>query len=147
MMRRRNDSGAVALEVALLMPVFLMVVALIVVAGVRTLYAGLAENEARRAARMASIHTTSSTSSPYPATAAVCAQAGLPIPGATYNAATGCSVTNDMNPLNASPGEGDLVTVELTYGIPMLQAFVGWVPGSSLDAVATVTVRASVIRE
>ncbi|MGH2689309.1 MAG: hypothetical protein ACRDKW_10955, partial [Actinomycetota bacterium] len=108
---------------------------------------GLAENEARQAARTASIHTTSSTSSPYPTEAAVCAQAALPIPGATYNAATGCSVTNDMNPLNSSPGEGDLVTVELTYGIPMLQAFVGWVPGSSLDAVATVTVSASVIRE
>jgi Flp pilus assembly protein TadG len=145
---RQQDAGAVAVEFALVFPVFLAIVGFMLAVGLRAIYVALAEHEVREAAREASIRTTSSPVSPYPDQVdrtALCADAAPPIGGVRYTPASDCSVVN--LPATSSPGEGDVVTVTVTWRLPMLESFFGWVPGTSLDALATIRASGSVIRE
>jgi hypothetical protein len=47
----------------------------------------------------------------------------------------------------ATPIEGDVVTVTLTYRVSAIQGLVGWLPGSIVDGLRVISASASVYRE
>ena len=148
--RLRDESGATAVEFALVVPVFLTIVAMIVVVALRMVYAGLAENEARSMARTASMRTSALSTSPYPdATAAarltLCGNGALPIAGAAYSAATDCTFTDLKK--GSTAAEGDIVKVTLTYRITAIDGLTSWLPAGITSSLDSVSATASVVRE
>ncbi len=147
---RSGQRGATALEVALLIPLLVSAIAMVAATGLRMLYLGLAEHEARTMARIAGIRTTSSQTSPYPDNTAaarltLCGRGAMPVPGATYNPSTNCQIVKEPN--LSSPSEGDLVTVMLSYRVTPIQGLVGWLPAGIADGLSLVQTSASVYRE
>jgi Flp pilus assembly protein TadG len=145
-----SQRGASALEFALLLPMLLSVMAMVLATGLRMMYAGLAEHEARTLARTTGIRTTSSSASPYPDDTSahrltLCGQGAIAVPGATFNPSTDCSIVKQPN--SAVPMEGDIVTVTLTYRLTAVQALVGWLPSGVADGLSVVKASASVTRE
>jgi Flp pilus assembly protein TadG len=144
------ERGASAVELALVLPILMSVLGIVLTTGLRMVYVGLAEHEARTVVRTASIRTTSSSSSPYPDNTAanrlaLCGQGAISLPGTTFSPSTGCVITKDPNV--SSPSEGDLVTVTLTYQATIIQKFVGWLPANILNGLSTITASASASRE
>jgi hypothetical protein len=145
-----GQRGASALELALLLPMLLSILAMVLATGLRMLYAGLAEHEARTLARVTGIRTTSSSVSPYPDDTAahrltLCGQGAIAVPGATFNPSTDCSIVKQPNV--ATPIEGDVVTVTLTYHATAIQGLVGWLPSGVANGLSWIKASASVTRE
>ncbi|MGH9268059.1 MAG: hypothetical protein ACRD0D_07770, partial [Acidimicrobiales bacterium] len=136
------------LEFALVLPVVLALVGMVILTGLRAVYSGLAEHQARELAREVTIRSGLSTRSPYPDEvdlAGLCAGAAMPLPGAAL-APGGCSVVN-LSAASSGIGGGDVVTVSLTYQIPALQALDGFLPGVSVNGLSVVRASASMSRE
>ncbi len=151
MKRRQSERGTVALEFALLLPVVLLLVGTMIITGMRGVYSALAVHEARIAAREASIRKDQSTSlrypssSPYPSETDICnpSERSLAFPGSIL---IQCEVRNLSK--NLSQGDGDVVTVTLTYELRPLTALANFVASSfSAADLAILTQRASVMRE
>lgn len=145
-----DQRGAATVELALVLPIFLAVVAMVMVTGFRMVYAGLAEHGARTVAREAGIRTTISPSSPYPDSSAssrltLCGKGAPPVAGVTYNAATDCSIVK--TPDVSTPAEGDIVEVTLTYRVTLIQTLVGWLPANVVNGLSVVSASAAVLRE
>lgn len=139
----RGEHGAVALEFVLVLPFTLLIIGMLLVTGLRAVYAGLAEAEVREAARTASIRKGFSTTAPYPTENEICDSVDLPVPGTTLaSPPDGCRVINQPN-LGSDQGVGDIVTVELTYNLDALD----WLDPFSIEGFDTVTRSASVMRE
>ena len=138
------------MEFALVLPILVGSLAMVLATGLRMFYVGLAEHEARTVARVAGLRTTISPASPYPddtaaSRLALCGQGALAVPGTAYNAATDCSVVKLPNV--ATPIEGDVVTVTLTYRVSAIQGLVGWLPAGIVDGLSVIRASASVYRE
>jgi Flp pilus assembly protein TadG len=137
-------------EFALVLPILMSLLGIVMATGLRMVYVGLAEHEARTVVRTASIRTTSSRTSPYPDNTAanrlaLCGQGALALPGATFSASTDCVIVKAPNA--SSPAEGDMVTVSLTYHLTVIQKLVGFLPGNILTGLSSVSASASAYRE
>jgi Flp pilus assembly protein TadG len=149
-MRRliRGERGATAVEFALIVPVLLGIVAFVVVAGLRLVYVGLAENEARSMARAASIRSAPSVAYG-DATAAgrltLCNAGTMVLAGADYVASADC-VFQDFKK-SSTAGEGDIVKVTLTYRITSIQGLLSWLPTGVVNGLTNITASASMVRE
>ena len=112
-----RDDGATAIEVALILPVFLATVLMTLYGGLYLYYAAVAEHVARHAVRDATLPV--SGTSTYPTTGQVYTDAkttgGPLIPAPT-------SVSLASNPSSGDPREGDEVTVTVTYQLPAVQS-------------------------
>lgn len=131
---RSRDAGATSVEFALVLPLFLTLIAGVLVFGLAMFYAGLAEHAARTGLRKAVIRTSTG----YPGAAAVrstinTSLAGL-LPDPTNSNAT--LVVRDpvdaaVNPRGA---QGDRVTVTVEYDLPAVGAALRLIPDNALRA-------------
>lgn len=133
-MRRRDDAGATAVEFALVAPIVFLLIFAALYGGFYYYYAAVSAHVARAVARDASIPQHGS----YP-TAAEEKVVADNVGGAMIPSPT--SVTLDPNP---AVGEGNAVTVSVTYDLPLLD-FLGrtmpFVPMPSSVVTRSVTVR------
>lgn len=134
---RRGDTGAVVVETALVIPVLLMLLIGIMVFGLRMVYAGVAENAASKALRMATIPVGSA----YPSEAAVRAAVEgldsvqlLGAPSCPASAAPGCRGVE----VSTGSQQGAPVTVTVRYHVPVLRTVVGLWPFGTLDRLASI---------
>lgn len=115
--RSSRDDGATAIEVALILPVFLATVLMTFYGGLYLYYAAVAEHVARHAVRDATLPV--SGTSTYPSTGQVYNDAkstgSALIPAPT-------SVSLASTPSSGDPREGDEVTVTVTYQLPAVQS-------------------------
>ncbi|HVV77571.1 MAG TPA: TadE/TadG family type IV pilus assembly protein [Mycobacteriales bacterium] len=132
---RRDDEGATALEFALVLPVVVAVCFFAIYGAMFFFYSAVADHVARTVARQVSIPTTNSgTTYPDSSAATVLSDAksaaGTLIPNPTTAVATSL-------PSSGTPEQGDLVTVTVTYKLPLLSGLGGLVPGlSSIDSIS-----------
>jgi Flp pilus assembly protein TadG len=133
MKRLRKDTGATAVEFALVAPVVFLLIFAVVFAGMYFFYAAVADHIAREVARDASIpsHGAYPTESDERTVASNSAGTLLPAP-----------TTVDLTP-TTTPGEGNELTVTVTYDVPGLAAVGQLLPflPKSGQLTRTVTVR------
>jgi Flp pilus assembly protein TadG len=134
-----RDDGATAIEVALVLPMFLATVLMTFYGGLYLYYAAVAEHVARHAVRDATLPM--SGTSTYPTTDQVYATAkstgGALIPAPT-------TVSLASTPYDDPPREGDEVTVTVTYHLPAVQAVADalwFLPKPPTDVTRTATGR------
>lgn len=148
MMRRLNphgdrDSGATAVEFALVFPVVLVAMMFAIYGAMFFYYNAVGGHVARTIARKLSI-PVGQTGSGYPGQDATSLTtdahnaAGTLIPDPT--SASAHSQGND-----ATPEEGDLVTVTITYQLPVLSQLSSLVPG--LSGISTISQSATERRQ
>lgn len=146
----RRQDGEIAAEFALILPLALFLMGILMVLGFRGLYLALANLEVREAARTASIREGFAADAPYPDPSDVCADAEIAFPGSSL---TSCTITNREANSAGGRGTGDIVDVELTYEVTILEPFVGFMQplvatgGGTVSGFDTLQVRASVMRE
>jgi len=133
-MNRRHDTGAVAVELALVLPIAITVIFSTIYGGLYFYYSAAASHIARAVARDASIPDHGQYPSAADETTFASAAAGRMLPAPT-------SVS-----LNADPevGAGNELTVTVTYDLPALTdvaSLLPFLPGSSGTMTRTVTVR------
>jgi len=138
-LRRENlsdDRGATAVEFALVFPVILMVIFFALYGAMFFYYSAVAGHVARTVTRQISI-PVGRTGSGYPAEDATSLMTradnvgGPMIPNASD--ATAHNQGNDL-----TPEEGDLVTVTITYKLPVMSQLASVIPGlSAIDTVST----------
>jgi Flp pilus assembly protein TadG len=133
--RLRDDSGATAVEFALIFPVVLMVSFFVLYGAMYFYYSAVAGHVARTVTRQVSI-PVGQTGSGYPAedTTSLMSRAdnvgGTMIPNASD--ATAHNQGNDP-----TPEEGDLVTVTITYNLPVMSQLASVIPGlSAIDTIS-----------
>jgi Flp pilus assembly protein TadG len=142
MSRRRtnNDSGATAVEMAMILPVLMLTLFFSLYGAMYFFYSAVADHVARSVARQVSI-PVGQTGSAYPdATPGTVADDAAKTAGSLLPNPT--SVTTSSLPAGAA-AEGDLVTVTVTYKLPVLSQLGSLVPG--LTGIETIT-RASTER-
>jgi Flp pilus assembly protein TadG len=131
---RSRDEGATAVEMALILPVVFTVVFFTLYGAMFVYYSAIADHVAQKVAREVSI-PTGSTGSSYPD-----AVHGL-VSGDVSSAAGGLIPTpqgwsTTSLPSTGEPQEGDLVTVSVTYHLPVLSQLSSLVPGlTGIDSV------------
>jgi Flp pilus assembly protein TadG len=131
----RRDEGATAVEFAIVLPVVLTTVFFALYGAMFFYYSAVADHVARSVARQVSI-PIAQTGSGYPDASAATvlndarADAGGLIAAPTSAVATSSGATS-------TPQEGDLVTVTVTYQLPVLSQLASVVPG--LSAISTIT--------
>ena len=113
-----RDEGATAIEVALILPMFLAIVLMTLYGGLYLYYAAVAEHVARHAVRDATLPV--SGTSTYPSTGQVYTDAKS-TGGALIPAPTSVSLASTPS-YDDPPREGDEVTVTVTYQLPAVQA-------------------------
>jgi Flp pilus assembly protein TadG len=132
---RHNDEGATAVEFAIVLPVVVTVCFFALYGAMFFFYGAVADHVARTVARQVSIPTGQS-GSPYPdaspatvvTDAKSAAGALLPDPTSAVAAST---------PAAGSPAQGDLVTVTVTYKLPLLSNLAAIIPGmSAIDSIS-----------
>ncbi len=146
---RHSERGTVALEFALLLPVILLFIGALMIAGMRGVYSALAQHEARVGAREASIRLGQASSDPYPTQFQICDSPNrlLAFPGSDFIQAE-CTVSNSSAPTARGLGTGDIVTVTLVYRLPAITALSDFVENAfNAGALAVVSQSASVMRE
>ncbi|HEX3705355.1 MAG TPA: TadE/TadG family type IV pilus assembly protein [Mycobacteriales bacterium] len=122
--RTRKEDGATAVEFALVLPVLVTTIFFALYGGLYFYYGAMADHVARTVARQVSI-PVGQTGSAYPdANAATVvadakAAAGTLIPNPSTATATSL-------PATSSPEEGDMVTVTVTYKLPVLDLMPGF---------------------
>lgn len=125
----RRDEGATAVEFAIVLPVVLSVCFFALYGAMYFFYGALADHVARSLARQVSI-PIAQTGSGYPdgsqatLTADAQSDAGSLMPSPT-------TVTSTSAPATGSPQQGDLVTVTVTYKLPVLDQLASLIPGMS----------------
>jgi Flp pilus assembly protein TadG len=137
-LRRRNltdDTGATAAEFALVFPVILMVTFFALYGAMYFYYSAVAGHVARTVTRQLSI-PVGQTGNSYPvedATSLISradSVGGTMIPNASN--ATAHNQGNDL-----TPEEGDLVTVTITYKLPVMSQLASVIPGlSAIDTIS-----------
>ena len=154
--RRSDDSGAVAVEFSILVPIAMLFIGFLIALGLRTLWAGLADDAARSLARYASIRTSSGN---YPSRPAVITKSGTLLGGilgtptvSLTQAQTGALSYNQDSSTTTGVGEGDVLTVTVTYDVPGISILADWVKripliGFDLTGFTTVTETSSARRE
>ena len=126
---QRRDEGTTALEFALVLPVIITTVFFGLYGAFYFFYGAMADHVARSVVRQVSI-PVGQTGSAYPdanaatVTSDAKSAAGTLIPNPT-------SVQTTSLPAAGTPKEGDMVTVTVTYKLPLLDMF-GW---SGLDTI------------
>jgi Flp pilus assembly protein TadG len=151
-MSRGRDDGAVTVEFAAVALFALALLFGLVLLGVHAAYSGLAEHGARKAARAAAVRSLATGQ--YPNDDEIMAAAEVPngVLGTPVSvvvdrrAGSGTSIvpcTVDGTGGTRRCGQGDIVTVTITYGTPGLSAVSGAVPGFAGRALETITREAS----
>ncbi|HVX70109.1 MAG TPA: TadE/TadG family type IV pilus assembly protein [Mycobacteriales bacterium] len=128
---RRDDEGATAVEFALVLPVVVAVCFFALYGALFFFYSAMADHVARTVAREVSIPTTTSGGTYPDASVGTLAKkaAGTLIPDPSSAVAT-------PKPSTGTPQEGDLVTVSVTYQLPVLSQLASVVPGlSGIDSI------------
>lgn len=123
----RHDRGAAALETALVVPVVLLLTGAVLLMGLRTVYASLAEHSARVAARHATIRQPT-----YPTEAQVEDAAANAVPAGLLGRP---AVRYDR------PGvlrQGQRVVVTVRYDVPVLRFADLLVPGVDMSRLAVI---------
>lgn len=138
-----RDEGATALEFAIVCPVVLAVCFFALYGAMFFYFSAVADHVARSVARQVSIPTGQSGSAYPDATAATVVSdadsaAGSLLPNPTSAVATSA-------PTTTTPSQGDLVTVTVTYQLPVLSQLATVIPG--LSAIDTISRSASERRQ
>lgn len=138
-----RDEGATALEFALVLPVIVVVTFFALYGAMFFFYSAVADHVARSVARQVSIPTGQSGSAYPDATAATVVTdaknaAGGFIPNPDSAVAT-------KSPSTGTPQQGDMVTVTVTYKLPVLSSISSVIPGFS--SITTITRSASERRQ
>jgi Flp pilus assembly protein TadG len=145
----RRDEGATALEFAIVLPVVLSVMFFALYGAMFFFYGAIADHVARTVSRVVSIPVTGNSAYPD-----VNCQSGQTCPAITAAAekAAGSLLPNPTDavvtwaPSNGqAPEQGDLVTVTVTYKLPLLDQLASVIPG--LSAIDTMTRSASERRQ
>ncbi|HVW80083.1 MAG TPA: TadE/TadG family type IV pilus assembly protein [Mycobacteriales bacterium] len=145
----RRDEGATALEFAIVLPVVLSVVFFALYGAMYFFYGAVADHVARTVVREVSIPVTGNSNYPD-----IDCQSGSTCTAVTAdaNSAAGSLLPNPSsavptwNPDNGQPPQqGDLVTVTVTYKLPLLDQLASVIPG--LSAIDTMTRSASERRQ
>jgi Flp pilus assembly protein TadG len=139
----RRDEGATALEFAIVFTVVLAVCFFALYGAMFFFYGAIADHVARSVARQVSIPVAQSGSGYPDATASTVvsdakAAAGSLLPNPTSAVAT-------ASPSTGTPAQGDLVTVTVTYKLPVLSNLASVIPG--LSAIDTISRSASERRQ
>jgi Flp pilus assembly protein TadG len=125
----RRDSGATAVEFALILPVVISVLFFTLYGALFFYYSAVADHVARSVARQVSI-PVGQTGTAYPdATPGAVATDAKNTGGSLIPTPTG--VTTVSAPASGTPEEGDLVTVSVTYHLPVLSQLSNLIPGLS----------------
>jgi Flp pilus assembly protein TadG len=149
---RHRDDGAVTVEFAVVGMVALVLLFGLVLLGVHAAYSGLAEHGARKAARAAAVRSIATGRYPTDdevSEAARISNGVLGTPVAVLverragSGSTSVPCTVDGAGGSRRCGEGDVVTVTLTYETPGLSAVGSAVPGFVGTALETITRQAS----
>jgi Flp pilus assembly protein TadG len=131
----RRDEGATAVELALILPVVLAVLFFILYGALFFFYSAVADHVARSVARQVSV-PVGQTGTSYPdASAGVVAADAKKTGGSLIPDPS--TVTTTTLPASATPAEGDLVTVTVTYHLPVLSDLGHIIPG--LSSITTIT--------
>lgn len=134
MRRRRDDEGSTAIETALTLQVTLMLLGGIFVFGLHMVYSGLAEHAARVGLRQATLQSSSG----YATEAQVLAKVKALYPVQVMGDPTSLVLTAAAPAGDPTAGQGDTVTVTVTYHVPGLAKAVELLPDSGLrDAFAS----------
>jgi Flp pilus assembly protein TadG len=121
--RRRADAGNAPLELVILAPVIIMLIALVIAVGRISVATGAISAAARDAARQASISL-----SPAAAQAAALASADAALANDGLDCAP--TVTPDLAGFAAPPGQPSTVTVTVSCTVPLADLTVPGMPGS-----------------
>jgi Flp pilus assembly protein TadG len=137
-LRRRplsDDTGATAVEFALVFPVVLMVSFFALYGAMYFYYSAVAGHVARTVTRQLSI-PVGQTGNSYPAedTTSLISRADN-VGGSMIPNASGATAHNQGN--DPTPEEGDLVTVTITYKLPVMSQLASVIPGlSAIDSIS-----------
>ncbi len=144
--RCQGDRGTTAVETALVLPVVLLLLGGTLTFALHAVYAGLADYAVREGLRTATVHPQ---------------VGGFADVAKVRSTVTGLFPSDLLGPpqsvllrtvtTTGSPGQGDLVQVEVTYVVPGIATAADLVPGtglkSALASLATITRTASGRRE
>lgn len=132
--RLRGDDGATAVEVALVLPLLLMLLGGILVFGLRMTYGALATHTAEVGLRDATLRTSAG----YPSESDV--RDGVEAMAITDLLGDPDSVTLAVTSTTTRKRQGDRVTVTVAYDVPAVRAAAGIVPflSSTLESLATI---------
>jgi Flp pilus assembly protein TadG len=125
----KKDEGTTAIEFSLVLPVIVTTVFFALYGALYFYYGAIADHVARSVARQVSI-PTGQTGSAYPDGNAATVKADAKSAAGTL-IPTPTNVTTTSLPATSTPSEGDMVTVTVTYKLPVLSMF-GW---SGLDTI------------
>jgi Flp pilus assembly protein TadG len=138
-----RDEGATALEFAIVLPVLLAVCFFALYGAMFFFYGALADHVARTVARQVSIPIAQSGSGyPDASAATVVADAKSAVGSLMPNPTSAVAASS---PATGTPAQGDLVTVTVTYKLPLLSNLATVVPG--LSAIDTISRSASERRQ
>lgn len=128
--RSRDDRGATAVETAIVLPVTLALLAGVFVFGLHMAYAGIADHAARVGLRTASVRTGRTYASQTDVENKIKGLAPSSFMGNPTSV-----VLSSVNP--GTPGQGDEVSVSVTYDVPGLVSAINLLPTKDLrDAFA-----------
>lgn len=133
--RQPRDEGATAVEMALILPLVVAVLFFVLYGALFFYYSAVADHVARSVARQVSV-PVGQTGTSYPDASPGVVVADAKDASGTYMP-TPSSVTTTASPVSATPAEGDLVTVTVTYQLPVLSGLGHLVPG--LSSIASIT--------
>ena len=144
-MRWREDRGSTAVETALVLPVALTILAGTLVFALHLVYAGLAEHAARSGLHRATVHSVGG----FADTATIKQHVDDLFPAALLGKPKLLEITT-TSPA-ATPGQGDLVQISVTYVVPGISTASDLLPNAALKntlrSLATITRTASGRRE
>jgi len=138
--QRDREEGATALEFALVLPIIVVVTFFALYGAMFFFYSAMADHVARSVARQVSIPTGQSGSSypdanPTTVLTDVKNAAGSLIPDPSPSCGTDQTGATSHG-RSATPRQGDLVTVTVTYKLPLLSQLASAVPGlSSIECI------------
>lgn len=138
--RRRGavapDEGATAMEFAIVLPVVIAVCFMALYGAMYFFYSAVADHVARSVARQVSIPTGQSGSAYPDATAGTVTSDAKSAAGSLLPDPT--SAVASSSPSTGTPAAGDLVTVTVTYKLPVLSDLGSLIPGlSSISSVSS----------
>lgn len=139
--RFRSERGAATVEMALVIPLIIVIVGIMLFGGLYALYANTIDHAASDAARFASIREGPTNSAPYPSDDDVLSEVNNELlPGFVPDA----SVVVD----SAAAAEGERVTVTVTVSnLPVLDVAASFLSAFGVDAFNDITRTASARRQ
>lgn len=134
----RRDAGATSVEFALVLPALLVFLLGVLAFGLNGLYGALADSVARKAARFATIRDSTGYPTDTEITQRVTTFEAVILPPSTG----GPSITRSAAGPSGRRAQGDLVTVEVTYVLPVVGRLVDAadaIPGLDLSGAGDIT--------